>query len=174
MKLNLAMKTMKTKLSLLQNSFGRIAAVAALFASGLAAQAQTTIFSDDFNRASLGGTYTISQGGGGGTAYILGSTTLWLTNGTPGGWVSVATNIPSGSDFNATLDSCSGLVTWTFNMRFGRTANTPSGFGSASYGNAYVLSADNLDFSASNSKGYAVLFGNGGSPDTFRLGIRRA
>jgi hypothetical protein len=142
---------------------------ALLLLAGLAAPAETTIYSDDFNRASLGSSYTISQGGGGGTAFIVSSTALWLTNGTPSGWVSVATNLPNGGGFNATLDSCSGLVVWTFNMRFGRTVNTPSGFTSASYGNAFVLAADNLDFSAAGAKGYAVLFGNGGSPDTFRL-----
>ena len=136
---------------------------------GLTAQAQTTIYSDDFNRASLGGNYTISQGGGGGTALIFGSTTLLLTNGTPAGWVSAATNIPSGSDYNPTLDSCTGPVTWTFNMRFARTGGLPSGFTSGTYGVAYVLSANTLDFSTLLSKGYAILFGNTGTPDAFRL-----
>jgi hypothetical protein len=135
----------------------------------MAAHGQTTIFSDDFNRASLGGSYTISQGGGGGTAFIVGNSTLWLTNGTPAGWVSVATNLAAGNGFSPTLDSCNGVLTWTFNMRFGRTGNTPSGFTSGSYGNGYVLAADNQDFSSLGSKGYAVLFGNGSSPDTFRL-----
>src|SRR5580765_3769440 len=97
------------------------------------ASAQTTIFSDEFNRASLGGNYTISQGGGGGTAFIVTNTVLFLTNGTPGGWVSVATNLAVGNGFDPTLDSCSGLLTWTLNMRYGRTGNTPSGFTSASY-----------------------------------------
>jgi hypothetical protein len=140
-----------------------------LLLAGLAAHAQTTIFSDDFERAALGGSYTISQGGGGGTGFIAGSTTLVLTNGTPGGWVSVATNVPAGSGFSPTLDSCSGSLTWTFNMRYGRTGNTPSGFTSASYANGYILAANNADFSAAGSKGYAILFGNTGSPDTFRL-----
>src|ERR1035441_1269750 len=164
----LKLKPMKNKLPLIQIALARVAVAAVLLWTGLSAQAQTTIYSDDFNRATLGGTYTISQGGGG-TAFIVGSTTLWLTNGTPAGWVSVATNIPTGGLFNATLDSCAGLVTWTFNMRFGRTGNTPSGFTSGNYANAYVLAANNVDFSALGSKGYAVLFGNTSSPDTFRL-----
>src|ERR1017187_7199246 len=165
----LKLKPMKNKLPLIQITLAHVAVAAVLLWTGLSAQAQTTIYSDDFNRAALGGTYTISQGGGGGTAFIVGSTTLWLTNGTPAGWVSVATNILTGGLFNATLDSCAGLVTWTFNMRFGRTGNTPSGFTSGNYANAYVLAANNVDFSALGSKGYAVLFGNTGSPDPLRL-----
>src|ERR1017187_1610261 len=107
----LKLKPMKNKLPLIQITLARVAVAAVLLWTGLSAQAQTTIYSDDFNRAALGSTYTISQGGGGGTAFIVGSTTLWLTNGTPAGWVSVATNIPTGGLFNATLDSRAGLVT---------------------------------------------------------------
>ncbi len=160
---------MKNKLPLIRTSLARVAVGALLLLAGPIAQAQTTIYSDDFNRAALGGAYTISTGGGGGTAFVLGSTTLWLTNGSPAGWVSVATNIPTGALFNATPDNCAGLVAWSFNMRFGRTGNTPSGFTSGNYGVGYVLSADNADFSAAGSKGYAILFGNTSSPDTFRL-----
>lgn len=153
----------------MQGSRALMAVLASLLLTGVTVRAQTTIYSDDFNRAALGGAYTISQGGGGGMAFIVGSTTLWLTNGTPAGSVSVATNIPSGVDYNTTLDSCSGLVTWTFNMRFGRTGGTPSGFGSSIYGVGYVLAANGQDFSAANTKGYAILLGNSGSPDPFRL-----
>src|SRR5204863_7881765 len=122
-----------------------------------------------FNRASLGGNYTISQGAGSGTAFIVTNTVLFLTNGATSGWVSVATNLGAGNGFDPTLDSCSGLVTWTFNMRYGRTGGTPSGFTSANYGSGYILAANNLDFSAAGTKGYAILFGNSSSPDTFRL-----
>lgn len=142
-----------------------------LLLSGIAIWAQTTVYSDDFNRATLssgGFAYTITTNTGGGNAYIVGGTTLWLTNGTPAGQVSVATNVPAGNGFSPTLDNSAGLVTWTFNLRFGR-ASTPSGFTSGNYGVGYILAGDNVDFSALNSKGYAILFGNTGSPDAFRL-----
>ena len=145
-----------------------LAALTLLCLGTLTGRAQTTIYSDDFNRASLGSTYTISQGGGNGTGFIVGSTTLWLTNGPVAGRVSVATNIPSGNGFSPTLDSCGGLVTWTFNMRFGRTGGLPSGFTANTYGVGYILTADSADFST-NSKGYAILYGNSGTTDTFRL-----
>ena len=72
------------------------------------ASAQTTIFSDDFNRASLGGNYTISQGAGSGTAFIVTNTVLFLTNGATSGWVSVATNLAAGNGFDPTPG------TWSF------------------------------------------------------------
>jgi len=128
--------------------------------------------SDNFNRATLnGGTYayTTTSSTGGGGAMIASSTMLQLTNGTPAGWTSVAMTPAIANGFNSVLDSCSGLVTWTFNMRFARTGGTPSGFTSANYGNGFVLASDNNDFSIAGSKGYAVLFGNTSSPDTFRL-----
>ncbi|CAF3745949.1 unnamed protein product [Rotaria sp. Silwood1] len=136
---------------------------------------QTTIYSDDFNRATLaGGTYTYTTtatGGGTSGASIVSSTTLQLTNGTgaANGRVSTGVTLTNGSGYNTILDNCSGLVTWTFNMRYGRTGNTPSGFTAGNYGVGFVLAADNVNFAASGSKGYAVIFGNTGSPDNFNL-----
>ena len=152
--------------------FTRVALLAALMMilDNAAVRAQTTIYSDDFNRATLAGgttTYTTTATGNG-TAGMLSSTALQLTSGSTAGRVSVAATMASGSGYNTALDSCSGLVTWTFNMRYGRTT-APSGFGSANYSCAYVLSSDNTDFANSGAKGYAILFGNSGSPDTFRL-----
>jgi hypothetical protein len=76
----------------------------------------------NFNHATLGGSYMISQGGGNGTAFIVSIWTLVLTNGpAPAGRVSVATNIFTAGLFNATLDNSAGPVNWSLNMRFART-----------------------------------------------------
>ena len=47
---------MKNKLPLIQITLAHVAVAAVLLWTGLSAQAQTTIYSDDFNRAALGST----------------------------------------------------------------------------------------------------------------------
>ncbi|MEI7781747.1 MAG: fibronectin type III domain-containing protein, partial [Planctomycetota bacterium] len=137
-------------------------------------QMLATVYGDDFNRSSLTSgapiTYTTTQTSGNGTAAISSNMLQLSTAATSGvaGWVSVAAT-PSGNGWNSTLDSSTGVVTWTWNMRFARTGGTPSGFASSNYGNAFVLASDNNEFANASAKGYAVMFGNNGSPDTFRL-----
>jgi hypothetical protein len=70
-----------------------------------------------------------------------------------------------GSPYNNQLNQNPGLVTWTFNMQ--QIRSDPSGFGSSSYGVAFVLGATSSDFLAAN--GYAVVLGGGGTPDPIRL-----
>src|SRR4051812_28176491 len=70
----------------------------------------TTIFTDDFNRATLAGGANVymTTSTGGGSASIISNTTLQLFNGTPAGRVSVAATPTTGSDWGSTLDSASG------------------------------------------------------------------
>ena len=143
------------------------------------APAQTVVYTDNFNRAALnGGTsaYTVTASAGDGGASINAAQGLELTNDATAatnaaGRVSVATATTAFPGFSPTLNAnaAGSQVVWTFNLRFGRTANTPSGFAAANYSNAFVLGATGADFSAAGTSGYALLFGNTGSPDTFRL-----
>lgn len=135
--------------------------------------AQSTVFSDDFNRASLNGgsyTYTTTVSAGDGSASIT-SNTLVLTNDSSvtanaAGRVSLAVATSSFSaPFSSTLNSNSGTVTWSFNMQQPRS--DPSGFSASSYGVAFVLGGTNSDFTQGN--GYAVVVGQSGTTDPVRL-----
>ena len=114
---------------------------------------QTTLFSDNFE-TSTGSTYSAANG-------AIGSDSNWLMSrlgndwgaringgildlsndagatGNVNGWVFGYRDINALSGWNTTLSSNTGTVTWEFNMRQIRT--DPSGFGSSSYGVAYVL-----------------------------------
>lgn len=82
------------------------------------------------------------------------------------GWVFASRPFSSTGDFNTTLETSGGLVTWTFNMRQIRTS--PAGFGNASYGAAFVIGATSADVAGSGN-GYAIVLGNSGSPDPVRF-----
>lgn len=141
----------------------------------VASFAQSTVFSDNFNRASLSGgayTYTVTPGSADGGASIV-SNTLVLTNDATGGTTTnvagrTYVTVPLASfstPFASTLSSNAGMVTWSFNMRTSRTSM--SGFDSSNYGIAFVLAGSSSDFTAGN--GYAVVIGNGSTPDPLRL-----
>jgi len=133
--------------------------------------AQTTVFIDDFNRASVspGGvpsmTYTNTLVGTS-TAAIT-SNALRIANGTTGG-ISYVTGSTStfSSPYNTSLSSNATLVTWTFNFRYERTTN-PAGILSGSYGTAIVLAGSSSTLTTGT--GYAIVYGNGGTPDPIRL-----
>ncbi len=137
----------------------------------LPALAQTTVFTDNFNRATLspGGTpsmtYTTVNTGTGSSA-TSGSSFLQTINGGTAGrsYVRGALSTYS-SPFNGTLASNTGIVTWTFNARTTRTS-TLSGFDAGNYGIAIVLATDNTDFLA--GAGYAVVYGGSGNRE-YRL-----
>ena len=117
-------------------------------------QAQTTVFTDDFS-ANQSATYTTSGAIGASVWSVTrsgvdfgarGNTSpaqLELTNDVgattnANGWVLVSTPSSSfTSPYNSTLSANPGLVTWTFNMQQVRT--DPAGFGSGSYGVAFIL-----------------------------------
>ncbi len=130
------------------------------------------VFTDDFNRA------TVSPGGTPSMTYtntLVGTSTAAITanalriaNGTPSG-LSYVTGVTStySAPYNTTLSANTNLVTWTFNFRYERTAGLPGGVASGSYGTAIVLAGSSSTLTTGT--GYAIAYGNGGSPDPIRL-----
>ena len=131
------------------------------------------VFSDYFNRASLGANYTTTLTAGDGGAAISGGAFLELTNdasaaANANGRVSVATPFTAfGSPFTGALSANAGLVTWETNLRYNRTSANPSGFNGGLYGVAFVLAGTQADFTGGS--GYAVVYGNSSAPDPIRL-----
>src|SRR5207253_7260421 len=84
-------------------------------------------------------------------------------------YVTAPTSAWTGTGFNQTLANNTGnVLTWTFNMQQARTA--PSGFNSANYGAAFVLGSTNGTLTGAGAgNGYAVIIGNGGTPDPISL-----
>ena len=148
--------------------------------------AQTTILSDDFNRATLspGGTpsltYTTLLTGVATSATVVTATPDYRlqissapnpTVGTAGRSSSMSV-MPTVSNFNTTLRNNTQLVTWSFNMRHNRSSGTTmSGFGAGQWGIATVIACDNADPTAATAKGYAVIMGgtNNVSTSTYDL-----
>jgi hypothetical protein len=146
-------------------------------------EAQTTVFTDDFN-SDQSATYTTSgaigasawsvtrSGADFGARRNTSPAQLELTNdadATPNanGWVLVSTASSSfTSPYDTILNSNSGLVTWTFNMR--QVRPDPAGFASGSYGVAFIL-AGTSNTNNNTGSGYAVVLGQSGSTDAIRL-----
>lgn len=146
-------------------------------------QAQTTVFTDDFS-ANQSATYTTSgaigasvwsvtrSGADFGARRNTSPAQLELTNDVDAttnvnGWVLASTPSSSfTSPYNSILNANPGLVTWTFNMQQVRT--DPAGFGSGSYGVAFIL-AGTSNTNNNTGSGYAVVLGQGGSTDPIRL-----
>jgi len=147
------------------------------------ANAQTTVFSDDFS-ANQSATYTTSgtisssawaasrSGNDWGARRHTTSSQLELTNdvggtGNANGWVLASTSAASfGSPYSTTLGSNTGDITWTFNMR--QSQADPAGFTAGSYGVAYVLAGQGAT-AATAGNGYAVVLGQAGTTDPVRL-----
>ncbi|MBN1463868.1 MAG: T9SS type A sorting domain-containing protein [Paludibacteraceae bacterium] len=148
-----------------------------------AMNAQTIVFTDDFS-TNTSASWTTSGQIGSSAWYVSRSGDDWgarrntspeqleLTNDASGtanviGWV-FASVLTSGfsSPYNTTLNLNTGTVTWYFNMRQIRT--DPAGFGSTSYGVAFIL-ASSSSSPATNGSGYAVVLGQSGSTDYVRL-----
>lgn len=144
---------------------------------------QTTVFSDDFS-TDQSATWTTSGQIGSSAFYVNRSGADWgarrntspaqleLTNdvgetANAAGWAfaNVATSGFS-SPYNTTLSSNPGLVTWYFNIRVNR-ANL-AGFGSGSYGLAFILGSTSASPFNSGS-GYALVLGNSSTLDPFRI-----
>lgn len=131
------------------------------------------VFSDDFNRADLGSAYGVGVSAGtDGGALIAGASFAELTNDlgatvNANGRVSASVSFSNFSaPFSGTLSANESTVTWESNFRYNRTT-APAGFSGGTYGLAFVLAASDADFTAGN--GYAVVYGNTGSPDPIRL-----
>ncbi len=177
---------MKRKLHFISELNGLTAFVffASLFFYSATSIAQTTIVSDDFNRATLspGGTPSLTY-----TSLLTGIATassvvttapdyrLQIINGaspTAGsaGRSSSMSVMPTGSNYNTTLRSNTQLVTWSFSMRHNRSSgSTMSGFGAGQWGVATVIACDNADPTAATAKGYAVVMGGTNTLATYDL-----
>lgn len=143
--------------------------------------AQTTVFSDNFNRAVLTTgaptTYTTTVTAGDGGSLIASNSYLQLTNDLTGihdasGRVSVSGLTSSyGASYNPVLSLNSGasqVVEWSANLRYNRATGS-GGFGNGNYSLALVLASNRSDFTATDAQGYAIAYGNTGSPDPIRL-----
>lgn len=159
----------------------------AIFLLPLIGMAQTTIFTDNFNRGSVvspitsGGTpsmtyttRTTSAGTGSGAT----STTV-LTSGTNysmqiypadaakgNGTTTVSGLYPTGTLYNSTLSSNTYQIVWTFNMKINRSTFPLSGFTSGNWAGGVVFAAtneyiSNLPASPTPAVGYAVVFEKG-------------
>jgi hypothetical protein len=71
------------------------------------------------------------------------------------------------SDYETTFGNTADDLVWEFNIQQSRS--DPSGFGSSSYGSAFILGATSSDITNGNSDGYAVIIGNGGTPDPISI-----
>ena len=144
---------------------------------------QTTVFVDDFS-TEQNAAWTTSGAIGSSSWSVTRSGADWgarrntspeqleLTNdvgatANVNGWV-FANVSTSGftAPYNTTLNSNTGIVTWTFNMRQIRT--DPAGFASGSYGVAFILAGSSQTANNTGS-GYAVVLGQSGSTDPLRL-----
>lgn len=146
---------------------------------------QTTIFSDDFNRGTVG---SLSSGGTPSVSYtntLTGIATVQTvvtttpdyrvqiingaTAGTAGKTFSMAP-MPVTASYKTTLKNNTGLVTWTFNMRHNRSSGTTmSGFDAGQWGVATIIACDNANPTDGTAKGYAVVMGGVGTRITFDL-----
>ena len=158
----------------------RLFTLAVLFSamSSLSALAQTTVFTDDFNRTSVspGGTpsatytnapgiatYSGSQIAGtdawSNVAFAAGQLAQWVdgsgSSATVNSYSQTSAPLSSyASLYNATLSSNTGLVSWTFNMR---TSTGATGFGTTQNNAVVVLAGSNASFNNAGT-GYAVTF----------------
>lgn len=136
---------------------------------------QTTVFTDDFNRAAVspGGTPSMTYNNtiaAGVTVSTNGSTNLRIANTTTSGVSYVyGTTSTFSAPYATTLSSNTGLVTWTFNFRWNRaSSNNPAVPASGAYGQAIVLGASGSNFT-SGTTGYAIVYGSASTPDPIRL-----
>ena len=146
-----------------------------------AANAGTIVFSDNFNRASLGATWTITKTGTGNDfgASIV-TNRAQLTNDATAatnqsGSVSMATaltgftgyGIPPSALFHGKLNANQQYVEWTLNMQ--QIRPDPAGYATGgSYGAAFILAGTNANFSGAG-QGYAIVYGQSGTTDPIRL-----
>jgi hypothetical protein len=147
---------------------------------GIKANAQSSVFTDDFSNnnsatytttGNIGSTsWTVARSGND-LAARINNNRLELTNdasatNNANGWVFTAAPTSTQPCFTGVLNNNSGPVTWSFNMR--QSLSDPGGFGSNTFGVAFVLGSTDASV-ATNGSGYAVVLGQTGSTDPVRL-----
>jgi CSLREA domain-containing protein len=158
-------------------------ALCAILAFSNASLSQTTVFSDDFSTnknaafttsGQIGASaFSVSRSGADwGARRSFSPEQLELTNdvgatANADGWVYA--NVPNSSftsPYSPVLRSTPGLITWSFNLRQIRT--DPSGFGTNTYGVAFILAGSSTN-AATGGNGYAVVLGQTGTTDPVRF-----
>ncbi|MGI4865993.1 MAG: T9SS type A sorting domain-containing protein [Janthinobacterium lividum] len=135
-----------------------------------AAHAQTTAppptLLDDFNRADnpIVGTGWLETESTTGTGAAIVSNQLRLSSGVIG---KDFVSRDMSARYSPVLRQNANQLSWLFNMQQSRP--NPSGFASNNYGVAFVLAASAADFTAGTTNGYAVVYGNSGTPDSLKL-----
>ncbi|MBD2768469.1 CehA/McbA family metallohydrolase [Hymenobacter sp. BT664] len=132
-----------------------------------ATQAQNITLLDDFNRPasnSVGNGWTEVESSSSSSCAIVGNQ-LKLSNGTTAGRDYIVRSVAT--QYDPMLSNNTGQLTWAFNLRQSRP--NPSGFDGSNYGVAFVLAASSDNLLANTTTGYAVVVGNSGTPDPFRL-----
>jgi len=144
-----------------------------LLALPLNLSGQSTVFYDDFNRASLspGGipsvTYTQVLGTG---SAITTVTSLDIKAAVSAAGSSyVAATYPTSSIFSTTLSSNTGLVSWSFNLRESKGTGNLGGFVAGKYGVAVVLAASEANPLSATCNGYAVVCNGTAAPYVYNL-----
>ncbi|TVQ86853.1 MAG: T9SS C-terminal target domain-containing protein [Bacteroidetes bacterium] len=172
----------KTIIQMNKNTFSGILICLYVFLSAISTlTAQVQVHSSDFND-SQGEAFVISGNIGSSPWMVNRSGPDWgarihnnileLTN-TAGfaananGWVFA--HLETGefeSPYNSTLASNPGKVSWYFNMQ--QIRENPAGFGSNSYGVAFIIGSTSSS-PAATGNGYAIVLGNSGAPDPIRF-----
>lgn len=151
---------------------------------------QTTIFSDDFNRAVLspGGVpsvnYTVATTSTTGVVSTAATgvgvndfngnpdTRVKITGGISAGRETITASMSGIAGFNAILNANNQLITWSFNIKHNRGGggvSSLSGFDASQYGVGAVLACDKLNPLDPAAKGYAVVMGGIGTKNTYDL-----
>jgi hypothetical protein len=141
-----------------------VSLLALLLGFSVAATAQTPTLLDDFTRAdnaTVGNSWVETETATSSSISVT-SNQLRLSSATAGRDF-VTRDVTS--RYSSTLSTNPGLLTWAWNMKQSRT--DPSGVGASNYGVAFVLAASSADLLTAD--GYAVVYGNSGTPNTVRL-----
>ena len=147
---------------------------------GSYSKAQTTLFSDYFNRDVLspGGTpavtYTSTLGASGTVVTAMSATApatindingendyrLKIGGGTTAGIETIMSTMAGISGYSAILNQNTMPITWSFNIRHNRNTATMTGFIPGKYAVAAVIACDKPDPKDLAAKGYALVMGD--------------
>lgn len=175
---------MNKKLPLFNIKKHAFACFVSLLLTGNFSFAQTTLFSDYYNRdttvLSPGGTpnvtYISTLGATGSVTTAMSATApatindlngendyrLKIGGGTTAGVQMLISSFAGISGYNPVLNQNALPITWSFNIRHNRNTTTLSGFAPGKYGVAAIIACDNANPQATTAKGYALVMGDVG------------